>query len=212
MADQAPPRSIVGRRWIGPPDAGDGRSGSGRSGGAFEVKFDRVNGAIGYASPGGLRLFSRNDRDISGSYPEVGALDLGKGVIVDGELVALDGHGRPDFGLLQHRMRITRPTAELGNRVSVQYVVFDLLHRKDRSLLDELKVGDGNCWTAWIANGRRRVATRDRSPLTQWPCRRPTWRTSSMNCAIAMRAPRVAAAEVDTRSPGPPPGGSLGPH
>ena len=61
---------------------------------------------------------------------------MGKGVIVDGELVALDRHGRPDFGLLQHRMHITTPTAELLERVPVQYVVFDLLHRKDRSLLE----------------------------------------------------------------------------
>ena len=102
---------------------------------AFEVKFDGVR-AIGYAGRGGLRLYSRNDRDISGSYPEVAALELGRGVIVDGELVALDGHGRPDFGLLQHRMHVTTPTAELIERVPVQYVVFDLLHRKDRSLLE----------------------------------------------------------------------------
>jgi ATP-dependent DNA ligase len=103
---------------------------------AFEVKFDGVR-AIGYAGRGGLRLYSRNDRDISGSYPEVAALQLGRGVVVDGELVALDGHGRPDFGLLQHRMHITTPTAELLERVPVQYVVFDLLHRKDRSLLEQ---------------------------------------------------------------------------
>jgi bifunctional non-homologous end joining protein LigD len=102
---------------------------------AFEVKFDGVR-AIGYAGRGGLRLYSRNDRDISGSYPEVAALDLGKGVIVDGELVALDDRGRPDFVLLQHRMHITTPTAELLEQVPVQYVVFDLLHRKDRSLLE----------------------------------------------------------------------------
>ena len=70
---------------------------------AFEVKFDGVR-AVGYAGRGGLRLYSRNDRDISTSYPEVTALRLGRGVVVDGELVALDGHGRPDFGLLQHRI------------------------------------------------------------------------------------------------------------
>jgi len=63
------------------------------SGWAFEVKFDGVR-AIGYAARDGLRLYSRNDRDISCSHPEVAALQLGKGVIVDGELVALDRHAR----------------------------------------------------------------------------------------------------------------------
>jgi bifunctional non-homologous end joining protein LigD len=107
----------------------------GGPGWAFEVKFDGVR-AIGYAGRDGLRLYSRNDRDISRSYPEVAGLELGKGVIVDGELVALDGQGRPDFGLLQHRMHVTAPTPDLMGQVPVQYVVFDLLHRKERSLLE----------------------------------------------------------------------------
>ena len=40
------------------------------SGWAFEVKFDGVR-AIGYAARDGLRLYSRNDRDIFCSHPEV---------------------------------------------------------------------------------------------------------------------------------------------
>ena len=135
MADRAAPRSRPAAGGLirpmlataGPVPVGPGW--------AFEVKFDGVR-AIGYAGPSGLTLYSRNDRDISRSYPEIAALELGEGVIVDGELVALDGHGRPDFGLLQHRMHVTTPTAELIERVPVQYVVFDLLHHGDRSLLE----------------------------------------------------------------------------
>ena len=101
---------------------------------AFEVKFDGVR-AIGYAGTSGLALYSRNDRDISCSYPEVAALPLEPGLVVDGELVALDGRGRPDFGLLQHRMHVAKPAADLIARVAVHYVVFDVLRRDDRSLL-----------------------------------------------------------------------------
>jgi bifunctional non-homologous end joining protein LigD len=75
--------------------------------------------AIGYGAEGGVRLYSRNDRDISRSYPEIAALEIDQGVVVDGELVALDQHGRPDFGLLQHRMHVTTPNAELVGRVPV---------------------------------------------------------------------------------------------
>ncbi len=102
---------------------------------AFEVKFDGVR-AIGYAGPDGLRLYSRNDRDVSHSYPEVAALRLEPGLVVDGELVALDGRGRPDFGLLQHRMHLSAPSAEVLARVPVQYVVFDVLRREDQFLLE----------------------------------------------------------------------------
>jgi hypothetical protein len=50
-------------------------------------------------------VYSRNDGEISPSYPEVLDLDLEDGVIVDRELVALHAHGRPDFGLLQQPRR-----------------------------------------------------------------------------------------------------------
>jgi len=42
-----------------------------------------TNRAIGYAGSSGLSLYSRNDRDISRSYPEIAALELEEGVIVD---------------------------------------------------------------------------------------------------------------------------------
>src|SRR3954466_9424080 len=102
---------------------------------AFEVKFDGVR-AIGYTGRKGLTLYSRNDRDISHSYPEVAALMLKGPLVVDGELVALDERGRPDFGLLQHRMNLAAPTAEVVGRVPVQYVVFDVLQDGNRSLLE----------------------------------------------------------------------------
>jgi bifunctional non-homologous end joining protein LigD len=102
---------------------------------AFEIKFDGVR-AIGYAGPSGLRVVSRNDRDISASYPEAAGLRLPVGVVVDGELVALDERGRPDFALLQQRMHVTTPGSGLIASVPVQYVVFDLLHDGQGLLLD----------------------------------------------------------------------------
>ncbi|MFC4943295.1 non-homologous end-joining DNA ligase [Pseudonocardia sp. GCM10023141] len=107
---------------------------------AFEIKFDGVR-AISYTAPVGTRLYSRNDRDVSRSYPEVAGLDLLDGLVLDGELVALDERGRPDFGLLQHRMHVAKPSPELIARVPVQYVVFDLLAFDGRPLL-ELPYGD----------------------------------------------------------------------
>jgi bifunctional non-homologous end joining protein LigD len=102
---------------------------------AFEVKFDGVR-AIGYATPDGLRVFSRNDRDISRTYPDVAGLRLEPGVVLDGELVAWDERGRPDFGLLQQRMHLAKPSAELISAVPVRYVVFDVLRHAGGSLLD----------------------------------------------------------------------------
>lgn len=102
---------------------------------AFEIKFDGVR-AVGYGGGRGLRLLSRNDRDIAGSYPEIAAVALPDGVVVDGEVVALDERGRPDFGRLQQRMHVVRPSAALRAQVPVQYVVFDVLRLGSTSLLD----------------------------------------------------------------------------
>ena len=48
----------------------------------------------------------------------------GHTVILDGEIVALGTDGRPDFGRLQRRLRVTRPTAGLRAAVPASYYVF----------------------------------------------------------------------------------------
>jgi bifunctional non-homologous end joining protein LigD len=103
----------------------------------WELKWDGVR-AITYVEDGGVRLMSRNDKDMSRSYPELAALgDLVEApTILDGEIVALRD-GRPDFGLLQSRMHVQRPTDRLIAAVPVLYYTFDLLHRGERSLLEE---------------------------------------------------------------------------
>ena len=51
--------------------------------------------------------------------------DLPEGTVVDGELVAIDDSGRPDFNLLQNfRAEVSR----------IHYYIFDLLHWKDRDV------------------------------------------------------------------------------
>ena len=54
--------------------------------------------------------------------------------VVDGEIVALDGRGRPSFSLLQHRMHLTKaPEIEReARRIPVQYLLFDVLELDGR--------------------------------------------------------------------------------
>src|SRR4051794_20388078 len=106
---------------------------------AYEMKWDGVR-AIGYVQDGITRLVSRNDLDVSVSYPEV--LDppepvRQRSLVLDGELVALDERGRPSFGRLQERMHVRDPAAvrRLAGRVPGSYYAFDLLRLDDRPLL-----------------------------------------------------------------------------
>ncbi len=105
----------------------------------YEIKWDGVR-AIAYATPGELRLESRNLNDISDSYPELARLarPLGsRSAVLDGEIVAFDADGRPSFGRLQQRMHVgSREQARrLSKHTPVSYMIFDLLWLDGHSLM-----------------------------------------------------------------------------
>jgi len=107
------------------------------AGWAFEFKWDGVRAVVA-ASGDAVRLTSRLGNDVTAGYPElagIGALTGGRPVLLDGEIVTLDAAGRPNFGLLQDRMHVRRPTPELQARIPVSFYAFDLLHLDGASLL-----------------------------------------------------------------------------
>lgn len=105
---------------------------------AYEMKWDGIR-AVLYLGGDRPRVFTRNDRDVSASYPELQALGDPPGssrLVLDGEIVAFDPAGRPDFGVLQQRMHVQRPSPALVTLVPVHYFVFDVLWSEGRSLLN----------------------------------------------------------------------------
>jgi bifunctional non-homologous end joining protein LigD len=106
---------------------------------AYEMKWDGVR-AVGYVRGGVVRLMSRNDLDVTRSYPEVAVVPdplAGVSAVLDGELVTFDDRGRPSFARLQERMHVQdlAVARRLAERVPVVYLVFDVLHLDGRSLL-----------------------------------------------------------------------------
>lgn len=107
---------------------------------AFEMKWDGIR-AVATVTPEGTRLMSRNGNDLTNAYPELA--DLGNYVnaeqaVLDGEIVAINKAGRPDFGLLQGRMNLTKRSdiEAARKRIPVHLLLFDLLHLDDTSLLE----------------------------------------------------------------------------
>lgn len=124
------------------------------TGWATEMKWDGAR-AISYIGGSQVLVFSRNDRDVSVSYPELQVLRdaLNQDAVLDGEIVAMDSDGRPNFGLLQSRMHVVDPArvSTLRERVPVCYLVFDvlaldghrvlhLLYEQRRQLLEQLEL------------------------------------------------------------------------
>lgn len=97
----------------------------------FELKWDGVR-AILVGDERTVRIFSRNGNDVTSTYPELvdRACWPARPFVADGEIVAIGAAGRPDFGLLQGRMKLTRPADVARARVAipVQLMLFDLLH------------------------------------------------------------------------------------
>jgi bifunctional non-homologous end joining protein LigD len=138
----------------------------------YEFKWDGVR-AVAAVHGGVLALTSRKGTDITVRYPEVGRLPealAGHDAVVDGEIVAMDAAGRPDFGALQNRMH--RTGAEVPRMAAerpVTYLVFDLLswdgedllgvpYAQRRQRLDILGLA-GHRWVAtpWFAGGGAQV-------------------------------------------------------
>jgi bifunctional non-homologous end joining protein LigD len=93
----------------------------------FEGKFDGYRLLV-EISGGEMRLQSRSGRDLTADYPQLQSLasDLADhDVILDGEVVALDADGVPNFGEMQNRVRATR----------IEFWAFDILRLDGRSLL-----------------------------------------------------------------------------
>lgn len=87
----------------------------------YEVKLDGIR-AIAVKDGDSVKLYSRRPRDITAEHPEiVEALQKLRmeQVVLDGEIVALDAHGRSSFQILQNFRNADTP---------VFYVLFDVLN------------------------------------------------------------------------------------
>ncbi|MFF1252075.1 ATP-dependent DNA ligase [Pseudarthrobacter sp. NPDC058329] len=97
----------------------------------FELKWDGVR-ALLVADEETVRIFSRNGNDVTRTYPELTVRGCWppQPFVADGEIIAVGPSGRPDFGLLQGRMKLTRPgdVAKARRAIPVRLMLFDLLY------------------------------------------------------------------------------------
>lgn len=95
---------------------------------SYEVKWDGYR-TLAVKDGAGVRLLSRNMKDLTGQFAPIAravAKLPASAALLDGEVVAIDEHGRPSFQALHHQT--TR---------AFVYYVFDLLHLDGRDLLKE---------------------------------------------------------------------------
>jgi ATP-dependent DNA ligase len=105
------------------------------SGWSFEPKYDGFR-VLAFARSAGVVLQSRQLRDLTSAFPDVAAAVAALGdVVLDGELVVWRA-GRFDFAALQDRLRAARARTRSLMAAPAAYMVFDLLARDEKILLD----------------------------------------------------------------------------
>jgi bifunctional non-homologous end joining protein LigD len=98
----------------------------------FEIKWDGYR-AVAFIEKGKVRLVSRNQNELTARYPELkdmAGFVKASNAIIDGEVVAIDEHGKPSFSLMQQRtgFRPGGKRAPTNADVPVLYYAFDLIY------------------------------------------------------------------------------------
>ncbi len=132
---------------------------------AYEIKWDGMRCLTAVAED--VTAYSSRGNDISHRFPELaGLVDAcsGMDVVLDGELVAMDEKGLPNFGRLQGRMHLDRPhdVQRRRHEIPVVFVAFDLLHL------------DGNDITSLPFDDRTNLLGQVLQPG-------PTWQTATVH-------------------------------
>ena len=85
----------------------------------WEIKLDGYR-ALGVKSKTGVTLFSRRRKSLNRQFPYIvdALAGLPEETVLDGELVAIDDRGRPEFNLLQNFRSVAS---------RIHYFIFDLL-------------------------------------------------------------------------------------
>lgn len=121
----------------------------------FELKWDGYRALVHIDEHGAVTIVSRNGNDFTTKFAELGALADAfseRPLVVDGEIVVLDGEGRPSFSALQER--VDRFGRMAPNKAPVTFAVFDVLYgngrdlraeplAKRKAILEELLTGRG---------------------------------------------------------------------
>jgi bifunctional non-homologous end joining protein LigD len=105
----------------------------------YEIKWDGYR-AVAFIKNSRVKLVSRNQNEYTAAFPELAELPQdvrASEAILDGEIVALDEHGRASFSLMQQRTGV----GEGGRKIRISrkdvplaYYVFDLLYLDGYSL------------------------------------------------------------------------------
>jgi bifunctional non-homologous end joining protein LigD len=106
----------------------------------YETKWDGIR-ALCFSDNGRIRYLSRNSIDITVRYPELSEVRKqvkADSFVLDGEIVAFDDEGRPNFQRLQSRIGLVKSSdiEKMSRKYPVVFYIFDLLYLNGFNLMN----------------------------------------------------------------------------
>lgn len=93
-----------------------------------ELKLDGIRFIYSVDDAGKVRLYTRHKNEVTARFPELTALDVPPGTVLDGELIVTDNAGKPDFEAAMSRFMSSR------DQTPISLVVFDVLKAGGKSV------------------------------------------------------------------------------
>jgi DNA ligase 1 len=93
-----------------------------------ELKLDGIRLIYCIDDTGKVRLYSRHKNEVTSNFPELAALDIPRGTVLDGELIVSDKVGKPDFEAMMSRFMSSR------DKTPVTFVAFDIIKHEESSV------------------------------------------------------------------------------
>lgn len=105
----------------------------------FEVKWDGYR-CLAYLEKGVTRLLSRNQKDLTGAFPDLADMHYLLGdlpLVLDGEIIVIAG-GKPSFDALQSRagLKDKLQVSQAVQRLPALFMAFDILYHQGKYMVD----------------------------------------------------------------------------
>lgn len=105
----------------------------------YQVKWDGIR-IITHISSQDIKLYTKKGNPRIETYPEFRTIKeqfMGESAVLDGEVVALNEKGLPDFQRVLKRDLVKNAAPGLQKKYPIMYVVFDIIYFNDRLITNE---------------------------------------------------------------------------
>lgn len=98
----------------------------------MELKLHGIIIIYSFDKVGKVRLYSRDNNEVTSQFSQLAALNIQPGTVLDDELIVSDTAGKPDLEAMMARIMISKANSSAKSRVT--FITFDVLEHKGKQV------------------------------------------------------------------------------